>query len=121
MGKLRVLAALTLGLWVAVSFAEGARAETRRAFVIGIERYSDGNLQRLSRSVADAQDLAADLEQVGFDKKNITVATDLRTKADFTKKFDAFLKTVQEGDVVLFFFSGHGLGVDRKRQLSSVR
>jgi len=112
MGKLRVLAALTLGLWVAVSFAEGARAETRRAFVIGIERYSDGNLQRLSRSVADAQDLAADLEQVGFDKKNITVATDLRTKADFTKKFDAFLKTVQEGDVVLFFFSGHGLGVD---------
>jgi hypothetical protein len=112
MGKLRLLAAMLLGLLAAASLAGPAGAETRRALVIGIERYSDGNLQRLNRSVADAQDLAADLEQIGFERKNVTVATDLRTKADFTKKFDAFLKTVEEGDVVLFFFSGHGLGVD---------
>src|SRR5580692_11382051 len=95
-----------------IAFATRAQAETRRAFVVGIERYSDGNIQRLNRSVTDAKDLAVDLEQIGFNRKNITVATDLRTKADFNKKFDTFLKTIQEGDVVLFFFSGHGLGVD---------
>jgi TPR repeat protein len=33
-------------------------------------------------------------------------------KADFNMKFDAFLKTVKEGDFVFFFFSGHGLGVE---------
>ena len=57
-------------------------------------------------------DLAADLEQVGFDKKNITLATELRSKADFDKRFGAFLATVKEGDTVLFFYSGHGLGVE---------
>ena len=84
----------------------------RRAFVLGVERYSDPQIQRLSRSDADATDIAADLEQVGFDKKNITLATDLRTKADFDKRFATFLATVQEGDFVFFFFSGHGIGVE---------
>src|SRR4051812_13521962 len=89
----------------------GAQAQTRRAFLVGMERYADGNIQRLTRSISDARDLASDLEQVGFDKKNIKVVSDLRNKAEFQKEFDAFLKTVQEGDVVLFFYSGHGFGV----------
>jgi len=85
---------------------------TRRAFVLGEERYSDHNIPSLTRSDTDAGDIAADLEQVGFDKKNITLATELRTKADFDKKFAAFLATVKEGDVVLVYYSGHGLGVE---------
>jgi TPR repeat protein len=84
----------------------------RRAFIVGIERYSDGDVQSLARANTDAKDLGHDLEQVGFDPKNITVATDIANKADFNKKFDAFLKTVKEGDFVFFFFSGHGLGVE---------
>src|ERR1700733_7733583 len=63
----------------------------RRAFIVGIERYSDGDVQSLARANTDAKDLGHDLEQVGFDAKNITVATDISTKADFNKKFDAFL------------------------------
>jgi len=92
-----------------------AQADTpvRRAFVVGIERYRDGDIQSLSRAVADAKDFAKDLEQVGFDPKNVTVATDVANKADFNKKFDAFLKTVKNGDFVVFFFSGHGMGVER--------
>jgi TPR repeat protein len=85
---------------------------TRRAFVLGVQRYGDPQIQRLSRSDTDAGDIAADLEQLGFDKKNITLATDLRGKSDFDKKFDAFLATVQEGDFVFFYFSGHGVGVE---------
>lgn len=83
----------------------------RRAFLVGIERYGDG-IQPLNRAVDDAKDLGHDLEQIGFEKKNITVVTDIRTKADFNKKFEAFLKTVHEGDLVFFFFSGHGIGVE---------
>ena len=92
--------------------AEAASAQTRRAFLVGEQRYSDQDIPSLTRSDNDAQDLAADLEQVGFDKKNITLAKELRGKSDFDKRFQAFLATVKEGDVVLFFYSGHGLGVE---------
>jgi TPR repeat protein/uncharacterized caspase-like protein len=95
-----------------VGVAAPASAQTRRAFLLGEQRYSDQDIPSLTRSDADASDLAADLEQVGFDKKNITLATELRGKADFDKRFNAFLATVKEGDTVLFFYSGHGLGVE---------
>ena len=91
---------------------DAASAQTRRAFLIGEQRYSDQDIPSLTRSDNDASDLAADLEQVGFDKKNITLATELRGKSDFDKRFQAFLATVKEGDIVLFFYSGHGLGVE---------
>ena len=91
---------------------DAASAQTRRAFLVGEQRYGDQDIPSLTRSDNDASDLAADLEQVGFDKKNITLATELRGKSDFDKRFQAFLATVKEGDVVLFFYSGHGLGVE---------
>ena len=41
-------------------------AETRRAFLVGIQRYNDGFIQRLNRTVNDAGDLAKDLEEHGL-------------------------------------------------------
>jgi uncharacterized protein (UPF0335 family) len=87
-------------------------ADTRRAFLVGIQRYSDGFIQPLDRTVDDAKDLAKDLENIGFDKKNIKVVTDLKNRDAFDKEFNAFLKTVESGDTVLFFFAGHGFGVE---------
>ena len=89
-----------------------AEAQTRRAFLVGNQRYTDGYINPLTRSVNDARDLAKDLEEAGFDKKNIKVVTDVRNKSAFDKEFDAFLKTVEPGDTVVFFFSGHGFGVE---------
>ena len=89
-----------------------AEAQTRRAFLVGVQRYGDGYINPLTRAVNDAKDVGKDLEDAGFDKKNIKVVTDVRTKEAFDKEFDAFLKTVDPGDLVLFFFSGHGFGVE---------
>ncbi|MGB6543435.1 MAG: caspase family protein [Xanthobacteraceae bacterium] len=86
--------------------------ETRRAFLVGIQRYSDGYIQRLERAANDAKDLAKDLEEVGFDKKNIKVVTDLSSKDSFEKDFSTFLNTIEAGDDVVFYFSGHGFGVE---------
>ncbi len=86
--------------------------ETRRAFLVGIQRYSDGYIQRLERAANDAKDLAKDLEEVGFDKKNIKVVTDLSSKDSFEKDFSAFINTIEAGDDVVFYFSGHGFGVE---------
>ncbi len=108
----RILSALAfLGALVLLA-ATGAQAETRRAFVLGIQRYGDPDIQNLTRADDDAADIAADLQEVGFDKKNITLATDVRTRDEFDKKFQAFLKTIEEGDNVFFFFSGHGTGIE---------
>jgi TPR repeat protein len=106
------LALLLASLLFACTFASPSEAQTRRAFLVGVQRYSDGYINPLTRAVNDAKDLAKDLEDAGFDKKNIKVATDIRSKEGFDKEFDAFLKTVEPGDVVLFFFSGHGFGVE---------
>lgn len=111
-------AAFPLGLCLAglllftACLPSAALAETRRAFLVGVERYSDGNIQQLTRTIADAKDLAKDLEETGFDKKNIKVVTDPKTKDGFDKEFNAFLKTVEAGDIVVFFFSGHGFGIE---------
>jgi uncharacterized protein (UPF0335 family) len=104
-----VFAAVLLALH---SFSTPAKAETRRAFLVGIQRYSDGYIPQLRLSVNDAKGVAKDLEEVGFDKKNIKVAVDLKNREAFEKEFSAFLKTVEKGDTVVFFFSGHGFGVE---------
>lgn len=104
-----VFACLTLVLCLPASQSQ---AQTRRAFLAGVQRYSDGYISPLTRAVNDAKDLGKDLEDAGFDKKNIKVVTDVRNKEAFDKEFDAFLKTVEAGDLVLFFFSGHGFGVE---------
>src|SRR6266849_2360274 len=111
-----VVSILAAALVAVLSLASTpSRAETRRAFLIGIERYSDGFIQRLDRTVNDAKDLAKDLEEVGFDKKNIRVVTDLKNRDAFEKEFSAFLKTIESGDTVFFFFSGHGFGVEAEQ------
>jgi len=109
----RAVGGLLVGLILLLSMTPSpAAAETRRAFLVGIQRYSDGYIQRLERAANDAKDLAKDLEEVGFDKKNIKVAADLSNKDAFEKEFASFLKTVEAGDDVVFFFSGHGFGVE---------
>jgi TPR repeat protein len=87
----------------------------RRAFIVGVQRYSDGNIQQLSRTINDANDFAQDLQDAGFDKKNVKVVTDIKAKDAFDKEFDAFLATVQPGDDVVFYFSGHGFGVESEQ------
>src|SRR5262249_10075411 len=57
-------------------------------------------------------DLAKDLEDAGFERKNIKVVTNLKTREGFEKEFSAFLKTIESGDAVLFYFSGHGFGIE---------
>ncbi|OQW49575.1 caspase family protein [Candidatus Raskinella chloraquaticus] len=100
---------------IVLTLIGSAQAQTRRAFLVGNNAYSDKNLQRLSRSVADVKDLEGELIEAGFDKKNIKRLENVKTKAEFDKQFDAFLKTVRADDIVFFHFSGHGFGIEEKQ------
>jgi TPR repeat protein len=84
--------------------------ETRRAFVVGVAKYSDPNIQPLGLPLQDADGIAASLRQVGFDEKNVKVYKDPGSKDAFSTEFKKFLDTVKEGDDVFFYFSGHGYG-----------
>src|SRR5665213_105784 len=95
------LAALFIAASILLLIAP-ASAETRRAFVVGIQRYNDARIQQLTRTVTDAKDLGQDLEEVGFDRKNIKIVTDPKNRESFDKDFNAFLNTVEAGDEVLF-------------------
>jgi hypothetical protein len=85
-------------------------AQTRRAFVAGIDSYKDKTIQKLTLATQDADDIARDLKEVGFDEKNIKLVKNSSSKSSFLSDFNKFVETIKEGDVVFFFFSGHGFG-----------
>ena len=56
-----ILACLTFALCLGASPSE---AQTRRAFLVGVQRYADGYINPLTRAVNDAKDVGKDLDGV---------------------------------------------------------
>lgn len=86
-------------------------APTKRALLIGNSAYG-GDLD-LRNPVNDATDVAESLKDVGF-------TVNLRTNLDLAGMEDAlveFRRSLQEGDVALFYYAGHGLEVEGQNYL----
>jgi len=82
----------------------------RKALVVGNVAYPR---QPLRNSVNDAVDLSAALRGVGF-----TVETVLDADHDrLASAVDAFVNSLQQGDVALFYYSGHGMQLDGENYL----
>jgi hypothetical protein len=80
-------------------------AQTRKALVMGNDAY----LRRpLKNPLNDATDFAAALRRIGFDATVVTNANMIREKAAVRD----FFATVNPGDEVVFYFSGHGMEID---------
>jgi uncharacterized caspase-like protein len=93
----RVLALATAMACLALH-AEAARL----AMVVGNDNYQ--NVSKLRNARNDAQSLARELEAAGF---KVTRVLDANRDA-LDEAFGGFLKRVEKGDEVVFFFSGHG-------------
>ena len=74
----------------------------RLALVVGNDKYS--NVTQLRNARNDAQSLARELEAAGF---NVTRVLDA-TRDALNDQLDSFLRRIDKGDEVVFFFSGHG-------------
>ncbi len=99
----RAWSAFVLG--VAVSWACPASAAERRvALVIGNQAYRQAPL---ANPVNDARTVAGALRQVGFD---VSLATDLDASG-LERQVQSFAEGLREGDVAVFFYSGHGAQV----------
>jgi uncharacterized caspase-like protein len=115
-GQLRMVRALfMLGfvLTVLLSAGHSAFAEKRVALVIGNSNYA---LAPLTNPTNDADDLAAALKRLQFE---VTEMKDL-TVRDFDRTLDEFIPKAQNADIALFFFSGHGVQIDKRGYLAPI-
>ena len=87
-----------------------ALADKRVALVIG---NSDYTFAPLSNPRNDANDIAAALRHLHFD---VMESKDL-TEAKFDTALDEFEDKAKDADVALFFFSGHGVHIDKSGYL----
>lgn len=95
--RLLPLAALLAGALLA-SQAHAARL----GLVVGNDAYQ--NISKLKNAKNDAQAVARELEAAGFKVQTLFNAT----RSDFNDGLEAFLRKIEKGDEVVFFFSGHG-------------
>jgi hypothetical protein len=84
------------------------------ALVVGNADYGDGGVLR--NPVNDARDIAAKLETYGFEA---TVLED-GTFKQMDRKLKAFRDDLQNSDVGLFFFAGHGMQLEGENFLLAV-
>ncbi len=80
-----------------------AIAEKRVALVVGNGAYT--NITPLANPVNDAKDMSDQLRNLGF---TVITGFDL-TEADFADRMVEFAERAERADVVLFYYSGHGL------------
>jgi formylglycine-generating enzyme required for sulfatase activity len=107
----RVLAFIFCAL--TMCWATAAPAEKRVALVIGNSNYT---LAPLDNPKNDADDVAAALKRLQFD---VTERKDL-TVREFDQAVDAFEAAARNADVALFFFSGHGVQIDKRGFIAPV-
>ena len=105
-----MLALVALG--VSLGLVGQADAESKLAFVVGIDAYPHLPAEaQLQRAVTDAESMAASLERLGFVVtklgRDVTVNQDI-----FLKRFAAWTRNIQPGDTALFYFAGHGVGIN---------
>jgi hypothetical protein len=80
-----------------------------RAFVAALDAYDTNDTwEPLRTAVKDATALEEVLRAAKF---QVTRATDV-TLADFSKRWEEFLNSLQPDDLAFFYFAGHGFQVD---------
>ena len=74
----------------------------RLAMVVGNDNYA--SITKLRNARNDAQSVARELEAAGFKVTRVLDAT----RDGLNDQLDGFLRRIDKGDEVVFFFSGHG-------------
>lgn len=87
---------------VLLALAASPSWASRLAFVVGNDTYQ--HIPRLVNARNDARTIARELESAGFRVTRVLDA-DRRT---LNEQFDGFLRRVEKGAEVVFYFSGHG-------------
>ncbi len=99
---LRIAARIFIAVLLFTGAAQAALAEKRVALVIGNDKYANLPARaQLERAVNDARAVRQALKDVGFEVAEIENAS----RSAFNARWQQFLLTVAEGNVVAFYFS----------------
>lgn len=106
---------IALAIFVVVfATSDAVSAQTRRAFVVGIDTYRNlPKAGQLERAVNDAKAVAVTLARLDF---KVTTETNL-DRAAFNARWQEFLDTIQKDDVVTVYFAGHGVEIETQNFL----
>lgn len=84
----------------------------KRALVVGINRYDFPAISNLDYAIADAEEMAKKLSSAGFEEVVLMTnesASDLQPERDkILVRWSRLVDASQSGDLLLFYFSGHG-------------
>lgn len=86
------------------------------ALIIGVNEYSDSEIQDLDNPINDAEQLAGVLTyHYSFDQENVTVLENPQ-REDIIKALDRLSGLVTEKDNLLIFYAGHGIWNEQLNQ-----
>jgi uncharacterized caspase-like protein len=108
--RLLLTVALSAAAWTS---AFAAAPERRVALVIGNSAYEHAATLRNPRN--DANEMADSLRRLGF---KVLLGVDL-DQQDFARTIDQFGRMLDDADVALFFYAGHGLQINERNYLVS--
>lgn len=102
--QVRYVTAFVVATLTIISLCSNADAE-KRAFIVGIQEYKNfPRWKQLAKAGKDGDVVAKAFADLGF---LVTPLSNL-TKSEFSQNFESFVQSINEGDEVVFFFSGHG-------------
>jgi hypothetical protein len=114
-GRMRRLAPLIGFVIALLAAAPVAVAEQRLALVIGNDLYPNLSVDRkLDNAVNDARAVAETLKVLGFDILGGTEpgrAGENLSRNDIIDRLGELASRVEPGDIVFFFFAGHGVSL----------
>ena len=105
---------MVAGVFLAALLPSSANADRRVALVIGNSAYKHATMLRNPGN--DAKDIAEVLKKLGFD---VQLGMDLDQQG-FARTIEQFARTLDDADVGLFFYAGHGLQMNDKNYLVSI-
>ena len=108
------LTAFVVAIFMLAATLASAHAEKRVALIIGNSAYQ--HTAQLKNPSNDASDMAEKLKQLGFE---VIDGTDL-SKAEMERRIRTFAARLDDADVGLFFYAGHGFQVDGKNFLAPI-
>ena len=106
--------AMAIGILVAALMPQHASAERRVALVIGNADYEHAT--GLRNPGNDATDVAETLKKLDFE---VLLGRDL-DQQEFAKTIEQFARALDDADIGLFFYAGHGLQMNDKNYLVSI-
>lgn len=86
----------------------------KRALILGNNNYEDGN--KLNSCENDAQDITERLQRIGF---KVTLGCNLTYK-NMVLMIAKFTRSIRQNDLIIFFFSGHGVQWNEHNYLVAV-